>query len=140
VAIARRAEPAQVASLQAGLSALPPGACTFWLAARAIGAVVVVPLAEELAFRGFLLRRLLRDDFWEVDLAAAARRPFALVVSSLVFGALHGAFVAGTLAGLAYALLLRRRGRLGDAIIAHAVTNALLVVHTLVTGDWSLMA
>jgi CAAX prenyl protease-like protein len=101
---------------------------------------VIVPLAEELAFRGYLLRRIVRDDFWEVDLATASRHPLAVLGSSLVFGALHGAFIAGTLAGIAYALVLRRRGRLGDAIVAHAITNALLVVYTLVTGDWSLMA
>ena len=55
--------------------------------------------AEELAFRGFLLRRIIRDDFWEVDLSAAARHPAAVLVSALVFGLLHGAFIAGTLAG-----------------------------------------
>jgi exosortase E/protease (VPEID-CTERM system) len=140
VAIAHHADAAQVTSLQQGLSALGPGARTFWLVARALGAVVMAPLAEELAFRGFLLRRLVRDDFWDVDLTAAARRPVALGVSALVFGALHGAFLAGSLAGLAYALLLRRRGRLGDAVVAHAVTNALLVVYTLLTGDWAFMA
>jgi CAAX prenyl protease-like protein len=101
---------------------------------------VIVPLSEELAFRGYLLRRIVRDDFWDVDLSAAARRPVAVIVSSLVFGLLHGAFIAGTLAGVAYALVLRHRGRLGDAILAHAVTNALVVGYTLLTGDWSFMA
>jgi exosortase E/protease (VPEID-CTERM system) len=140
LAIARHADPAQVLPLQAGLAALNPGARTFWLLTRALAAVVMAPLAEELAFRGFLLRRLVRDDFWEVDLGAAARRPVPVLGSALVFGALHGAFIAGTLAGVAYALLLRRRARLGDAIVAHAVTNCLLVVHALLTDDWSLMA
>jgi exosortase E/protease (VPEID-CTERM system) len=137
--IARRGDPAAVTALQAGLAELGAFERTLWVAARVVGAVVIVPLAEELAFRGYLLRRLVRDDFWEVDPADAARRPGALAVSALVFGALHGAFVAGTLVGVAYALLLRKRGRLGDAVVAHAVTNALLVVYTLATGDWSFM-
>jgi membrane protease YdiL (CAAX protease family) len=40
------------------------------------------------------------------------------------------------LAGLAYGLVYRRRGRLGDAIVAHGVTNALLALWVVVTGDW----
>jgi exosortase E/protease (VPEID-CTERM system) len=138
--IARKADPEAVAAMATALAGLGPLERALWLTARVLGAVVVVPLAEELAFRGFLLRRLVSDAFWEFDLAVAARRPRAVLLSSVVFGLLHGAFIAGTLAGIAYALVLRRRGRLADAVVAHAVTNALLVVYTLVTGDWSFMA
>ena len=140
LAIARKADLEVTAAVGAGLARLGAAERTAWIVFRILGAVVVVPLAEELAFRGYLLRRFVRDDFWEVDLAAAARRPAAVLLSALVFGLLHGAFLAGTLAGLAYALVLRPRGHLGDAVLAHAVTNALLVVYTLVTGDWSFMA
>jgi exosortase E/protease (VPEID-CTERM system) len=140
LAIARAAEPTQITGVQAGLAALGPTSRNLWLVARVVGAVVIVPLTEELAFRGFLLRRLVSAEFWDFEYAAAARRPVAVVLSSLVFGALHGAFIAGTLAGIAYALVLRLRGRLGDAIVAHAITNALLVLYTLLTGDWSYMA
>jgi CAAX prenyl protease-like protein len=138
--IARKTEPEAVATMTAALAGLGPLERVLWLTARILGAVLVVPLAEELAFRGFLLRRIVGAAFWDLDLAAAARRPLAVLVSSVVFGVLHGAFLAGTLAGIAYALVLRRRGRLADAVVAHAVTNALLVVYTLVTGDWSFMA
>jgi exosortase E/protease (VPEID-CTERM system) len=138
--IARHAEPHAIATVRDGLAAMGSAERFGWLLARSLGAVVIVPLAEELAFRGFLLRRIVRDDFWDVDLAAAARNPAAVLVSSVVFGLLHGAFIAGTLAGIAYALVLRRRGRLGDAIVAHAVTNLLLLGYTLWTGDWSFMA
>jgi exosortase E/protease (VPEID-CTERM system) len=138
--VASHAEPRAVATVRDGLASLGAAERIGWLVTRALGAVVIVPLAEELAFRGYLLRRMVRDDFWEVELASAARRPAAVLLSSVVFGLLHGAFIAGTLAGIAYALVLRRRGRLGDAILAHAVTNALLVGYTLVTGDWSFLA
>ena len=138
--VARRAEPNVIATVHEGLAAMSAVERTGWLVVRTLGAVVIVPLSEELAFRGYLLRRIVRDDFWDVDLAAAARRPVAVIASALVFGLLHGAFIAGTLAGVAYALVLRHRGRLGDAILAHAVTNALVVGYTLLTGDWSFMA
>jgi exosortase E/protease (VPEID-CTERM system) len=140
VLIAPHAEPHAIATVRDGLQALAPAERIGWLVTRALGAVVIAPLAEELAFRGFLLRRIIRDDFWEVDLSAAARHPAAVLISALVFGLLHGAFIAGTLGGIAYALVLRRRGKLGDAILAHALTNALLLVYTLWTGDWSFMA
>ena len=36
------------------------------------------------------------------------------------------AVLAGTLAGLLYAITFLRHGRIGDAVVAHATTNALL--------------
>ncbi len=44
------------------------------------------------------------------------------------------------MAGLLYALAYSRRGSLGDAVAAHATTNALLSSDTLTTGNWSLFS
>ncbi|MGE0709221.1 MAG: exosortase E/protease, VPEID-CTERM system [Planctomycetota bacterium] len=121
-----------------GLSSLSAGGEVGWLLLRALGLVVVVPVVEELAFRGFLLRWLSdREDFTRVPFGAFSWP--ALLLSSLAFGALHEKWVAGILAGLAYGLVLRRRGRLGDAVLAHAVTNALLGLTVLWTCRWSLL-
>jgi CAAX prenyl protease-like protein len=62
----------------------------------------------------------------------------ALLASSVLFGLLHRDVIAGTVAGVLYALAARRRGQLGDAVLAHAVTNALLAVTVLTTGRWTL--
>jgi len=62
----------------------------------------------------------------------------AVLGSALAFGTLHQRIVAGTLAGIAYGLVARRRGSLADAVVAHATTNALLAVWVLCTGNWSL--
>jgi len=108
-----------------------------WLACRVLGAVVTVPLAEELAFRGFLYRRLLSADFESVS----SRRFswLALLGSSLIFGLLHGNhWIVATLAGALYALALLRRGRIVDAVVAHATTNALIAVDVLVFQKWHL--
>ena len=57
----------------------------------------------------------------------------------MVFGVLPGSeWMAGTLAGVAYALALRHRGRMGDAVVAHAATNALLAAWVIARGDWHL--
>ena len=108
-----------------------------WLALRTLGAVAAVPIAEELAFRGFLLRRLTAADFDRVDVRNSSF--MALLGSSMAFGLMHGArWFAGSLAGLVYALVARRRGRIGEAIAAHAVTNALLAAWVMARGDWRL--
>jgi exosortase E/protease (VPEID-CTERM system) len=102
------------------------GARGFWLILRALGFSTVVPLAEELAFRGYLLRVLQNRRFERVSYRSGPW--WAVAISSLVFGALHDRWLAGTVAGLVYALIQIRGGRLRDAVLAHAVTNATLAV------------
>lgn len=58
--------------------------------------------------------------------------------ASLLFGLLHERWLAGTLAGMAYCLAQYYRGRIGDAILAHATTNAAIAAYVLSTGSWSL--
>jgi len=61
----------------------------------------------------------------------------ALIVSSVVFGLLHGGrWIAGVAAGLIYALVYVRKGRIADSILAHAVTNALLAAMVVFGGAW----
>ena len=108
-----------------------------WIALRITGAVLTVPIAEELAFRGFLLRRLVSADFESVSWRAFSWAPF--LISSAAFGLLHGdRWLAGTIAGAVFALAQLRRGRIGDAIAAHAAANALVAAWVLQTGSWAL--
>jgi len=100
-----------------------------WLAVRALGFSTVVPLAEELAFRGYLLRVLQNRHFEQVSYRSGPW--WAIAISSLVFGALHERWLAGTVAGLGYALIQIRGGRLRDAVLAHAATNATLAAFAL---------
>ena len=119
-----------------GLRQLSTTGAALWLVARVVGSVVTVPIAEELAFRGFLLRRLVSHRFESVSPHQFTL--LSVVGSSAGFGALHGRWLAGFLAGVAYAMAYRLRGRLGDAVVAHAVTNALIAGLVLATGRWSL--
>jgi len=109
---------------------------TAWLLFRALGAIVTVPVAEELAFRGFLLHRLVDED---VDRVPPGRFTWpSFLVSSLAFGGLHGgAWFAATVAGAFFAVALYHRRRLADAVVAHATTNALLTAYVIATGSWS---
>ena len=59
-------------------------------------------------------------------------------MSSIAFGLLHGRWLAGALAGMAYAAALYRRGRIGETVYAHMITNALIAGYVLWSGRWSL--
>jgi exosortase E/protease (VPEID-CTERM system) len=122
--------------IRAGLDSLSTFAAFAWILCRVIGSVVTVPIAEELAFRGYMTRRLIVGDFQSIP--PGRMTWWSLLVSSFLFGALHGRWFAGTLAGIAYALAYRRRGELSDAVMAHAVTNGLIAITVLTTGAWSL--
>jgi len=123
-------------SLQAGLARLPSAAAVIWVAFRIVGSVVTIPLAEELAFRGFLARRLIASDFEAVPIGSFTWTSF--LASSLLFGAMHGRWFAGTVAGALFALALYRRRRLFDAVLAHGVSNALIAAQVLIIGNWHL--
>ncbi len=126
----------RAATVYSGVQTFSATGAAVWLCFRVIGSVVTVPLAEELAFRGYLSRRLVGSDFQSVPPGQLTW--FSFMVSSMLFGALHGRWVAGTLAGMAYALVYHRRGQLTDAVVAHGVTNGLIAAVVLLTGAWSL--
>lgn len=107
-----------------------------WLAVRVAGFALAVPVAVELAFRGYLPRRIMSAD---VDSIAPGTFGWvSFIASSVWFGALQGPYwFVGTLQGMAYALALYKRGRVTDAILAHAVTNVALLVYAFNTGHWA---
>lgn len=104
------------------------------IAIRLFGAAVVVPVMEELFWRSFILRWIRHGDFLRVAPAAAGRR--ALVVSALLFGVEHDLWLAGIVAGLVYGGLYMRSASLWPPIAAHALTNLLLGLWVLATGNW----
>jgi CAAX prenyl protease-like protein len=107
-----------------------------WLLCRVIGSVVTVPIAEELFFRGFVIRRCIAEDTESVPEGQFSW--FSVLASSAAFGFLHGdAWLAGIVAGMLFAAALYGRRRLCDAVVAHATTNALLSGYVLATGSWS---
>jgi exosortase E/protease (VPEID-CTERM system) len=108
-----------------------------WVLSRFFASVVIVPVVEELAYRGYLMRRLVARDFAAVPFETTGVWP--LLVSSALFGAAHGAmWPAGVVAGLVYGLLVMRTGRLGEAVCAHATTNALVALAVVLGNHWEL--
>lgn len=124
-------------ALEQSLSEFSPAAVALWLAFRGVGTIIMVPIAEELAFRGYLYRVLQAAKFETVDFRAFGL--VALIVSSSLFGLMHDRWLAAALAGALYALLMVRSGRISDAIAAHMTTNAIIFAWAVVAGQWSLL-
>lgn len=107
----------------------PPSA--LWVAFRLLGTIALVPVIEELFFRGYLQSRLLRGGLiWTL---------LALLLPNLLFGLLHERYVAGMLAGIVFGLLALRQQGLTNAIAAHGAANALIAVYALITANWALI-
>lgn len=112
------------------------GVVTAWLVLRFMGAVITVPLAEELLFRGYLFSRISQQ-----KIKLVGKIPFywpTLLVSSVLFGLMHSNLLAGIVAGLIYGVVRFRGNSVMDAVIAHAMTNLLLSLYVISTGNWSL--
>jgi membrane protease YdiL (CAAX protease family) len=110
----------------------------WWVFVVILAPVLVSPVVEELFFRGLVLRAVSRA----VADNGAARRwalGIAVVVSAVTFALIHligvgsptAAVVIGLstlLFGLGAGALAAATGRLGGAIVAHVVFNALVVL------------
>jgi uncharacterized protein len=105
------------------------------IAVRWIGAALLVPVMEELFWRSFLMRWIQSASFEAVDPQRVGFK--ALVLSTFVFMLAHTLWLAAVVAGLAYAWLYRRTGKLWVAVIAHAVTNGALGLWVVATGNWA---
>ncbi|MDN3546616.1 MAG: CAAX prenyl protease-related protein [Roseateles asaccharophilus] len=104
------------------------------IAMRWIGAALLVPVMEELFWRSFLMRWIAHPQFERVDPQQIGLR--AIVLSTFVFMLAHTLWLAAIVAGLAYAWLYVRSGKLWTAVIAHAVTNGALGLWVIKTGRW----
>ena len=104
-------------------------------AARLAGAALVVPVMEELFWRSYLMRWLQHPRFASVAPHAVGLR--AVLLSTFVFVLAHTLWLAAIFAGLVYAWLYVRTGKLWVAVISHAVTNGALGVWVLATASWS---
>lgn len=105
------------------------------VALRVFGAVLVVPLMEELFWRSFLMRWLDRREFLQCSPRAVSWT--ALLASSAVFALAHDLWLAGFVAGLGYGVLYMRTGNLWYPIAAHALTNGLLAAWVVRGGHWA---
>ncbi len=96
--------------------------------------MIVVPLTEELFWRAFLIRWLIKEDFKSVPVGAFTWLSFAVTVG--LFGAEHTEWLAGLICGVLYNGLYYKRKDVFSCVVAHAVSNAALAAWVLSRGDW----
>ena len=106
----------------------------FFIAVRLLGSSLVVPPLEEAFYRSFLYRYVIDQDFDRVSLGAFRWKAFLL--TSLFFGFAHNEWLAAILCAFTYQGLVIWRKRLGDAMVAHAITNCLLALWVATRGAW----
>lgn len=101
---------------------------------RIAGAVLVVPVMEELFWRSFLIRYIDNQQFEAVPVGHFSWASFLITV--VLFGLEHHLIVAGMVAGILYNLVLYRTRSLAQCILAHGITNLALALYVLNTGRW----
>jgi uncharacterized protein len=118
-------------------STLPPwlkGSLKFILL-RTISSTLLVPVVEELFWRGWMMRWLIDMEFLRVPLGKYV--PSAFWIVALLFALEHGPYwEVGLGAGIIYNWWIVRTRNLADCILAHAVTNGILSIYVLVTDQW----
>lgn len=107
----------------------------FFMVVRVVESTVLVPIIEELFWRGWLMRWVIRPDFEKVPLGKYTAFSFWAV--AVLFAAEHGPYwEVGLAAGVAYNWWCVRTHSLADCMLAHAVTNGLLAGYVLLFDQW----
>jgi CAAX prenyl protease-like protein len=121
------------------LAGLPVAWAWAFLAVRLAGLVLVVPVAEELFLRGFLMRFVSAADWSEQSIGVLSR---AALAASVIYPLATHPAVEWPAAVVWFAMvtaLAARTRNLWDCIAAHAVTNLLLGTYVVLFGAWRLM-
>ncbi|MDQ6765254.1 MAG: CAAX prenyl protease-related protein [Verrucomicrobiota bacterium] len=103
---------------------------------RFLRLVVVVPLVEEIFWRGFLLRYCIDEHFERVPFGAFSWISFAVVTVAFTFVHSPADWIAAAITGALYNCVAYRTKSLSSCILAHALTNLLLGVWIMATKQW----
>jgi CAAX prenyl protease-like protein len=113
-----------------------PAARMGFMAVRLLGIAVLVPVAEELFWRGFLLRWIIAPDWQAVKLGRYSFKSFFWV--TLLFTLAHPEWLAAAIYCMLMNLLIYWKKDLWNCIVAHGVSNLCLAIYVLATGTWKL--
>ncbi|MEP6955637.1 MAG: CAAX prenyl protease-related protein [Chthoniobacterales bacterium] len=103
---------------------------------RFLRLVVIVPLVEEIFWRGFLLRYFIDEKFETVPIGRFSWLSFAVVTLGFTFAHSPADWIAAAITGALYNLVAYRTKSLTSCVIAHAVTNLLLGLWIMSTKQW----
>ena len=119
---------------KAGPPPFDPSGRYVFIGFRIVGAVLVVPVMEELFWRAFLIRWLVNEDFRRVPVGTFTWSSFGFTVA--LFGLEHDQWLVGLICGALYNGLLYRTRSVWACVVAHAASNAALAAWVLARNDW----
>ncbi len=128
--------PPRIDGFDPGVFAGRPGLYWGELVMRILRLVVVVPLLEEIFWRGFLLRFFVNEDFQTVPFGTQGVLANWVVAAGFMLEHSTRDWPAALAAGLLYNLVAYRTRSLSSCVLAHAITNTLLGAFILMTHQW----
>jgi hypothetical protein len=128
--------PARLVGFNPDTFAAKPALYWLTLIVRFLRLVIVVPLVEEIFWRGFFLRFLIAEKFETVSFGAFSWVSFAVV--TLAFGFSHSMadWPAALVTGALYNLVAYRTKSLSSCVLAHGLTNLALGLWIVGTKQW----
>lgn len=101
---------------------------------RLAGAVLVVPIMEELFFRSWMARWIINPNFTSIPVGTFSWP--SLVITTGLFTLGHHEWLPAIFAGLVFHAHVLWSKRLNEAVVSHAVANLALGIYVLKTGSW----
>lgn len=109
-----------------------------FLVIRFVGLALIVPVIEEFFLRGFVMRYLVHEKWWQVPFGTVNRA--AVIAGTAVPMLMHPGELLASLVWFSMVTWLMVRTRsIWDCVVAHAVTNFLLGVYVVAFDQWQLM-
>jgi len=101
---------------------------------RLTGAVLVVPIMEELFFRSWMARWIINPDFASIPVGTFTWP--SLLITTTLFTLGHHQWLPAIFAGLVFHAHVLWSKRLNEAVVSHAVANLALGIYVLQTQRW----
>ena len=128
--------PPRLDGFDPGVFSGQPAAYWSTIVFRFLRLVVVVPLVEEIFWRGFLLRYLVSEQFYTIPFGTFSWLSFVVVTVGFGFAHPRADWIAALIASALYNWVAFRTKNLASCVVTHAITNLLLGLWVMKTGQW----
>ena len=103
---------------------------------RFLRLVIVVPLVEEIFWRGFVLRYLINERFTAIPIRSFSWFSFGIVTLGFSLAHSPADWIAAIITGALYNVVAYRTQSLASCVCTHALTNLLLGAWIMATRQW----
>ena len=107
-----------------------------FIGVRLFGLAVLIPIIEEIFWRGFLMRWIIDPNWQKQPLGRFTLSSF--LWTTLLFTLAHPEWFAAAIYSILINILLYWKKDLWNCIVAHATSNLLLGIYVLYFGAWEL--